>query len=145
MIKKDEVTASINDVEGIPIYNVPVTGGDMVQFDGMPELIIGKIDLPAYHECIAFLPVVGDSMYPRYKSGDLIGIIPVIDGSIIQWGNPYVIITNDEQRMLKYIRRNLTNSESVILRSENDKFDDIDMPASKIKKLYRVKGPVRNE
>jgi len=128
----------------IPIYDIEATAGDIEWNGDMPERVNGYISLPNFRECIAFLYIRGDSMYPMLKAGDLIGLIPVQDTGIIQFGNVYLIITNDNQRMVKSIRRGEEDME-IILRSKNKEYDDILLPVNKIRKLFMVKGPIRDE
>lgn len=128
---------------GTPIYDIEATAGDFEFSQNFPELIKGYINIPSFKECIAFLYVRGDSMYPRLQSGDLIGVIPVQDISVIQYGQVYLVVTVDNQRMIKYVRKAKDNKE-VILRSENQHYDDIELLKDKILKLYMVKGPVRD-
>lgn len=132
-----------NERIGSPIYDIEATAGDFEFSQNFPELIKGYINIPSFKECIAFLYVRGDSMYPRLQSGDLIGVIPVQDISIIQYGQVYLVVTVDNQRMIKYVRKAKDNKE-VILRSENQHYDDIELLKDKILKLYMVKGPVRD-
>ncbi len=46
--------------------------------------------------------------------------------------------------MVKYVRRGKDNS-MLVLRSENEKYDDIEVKLSKLEKLYMVKGPIRDD
>ena len=128
----------------VPIYNVLATAGEVSQLDDFPELIVGYIDLPNYKKCVAFVKVSGDSMYPVYKAGDLIGLETQESMEIIQYGQAFLIITNDGQKLLKYVRRGSTKAE-VVLRSENPKYDDIDVKLEFIIRLFRVHGPIRDD
>jgi DNA-binding XRE family transcriptional regulator len=128
---------------GVPVYDVQATAGDGMKFAGeLPEKILGYIHLPAFAKCVAFVFNRGDSMYPKLKAGDMIGLIPVSDMDIIEYGQVFLIVTQDDQRLVKYIRRG-NDDEHLILRSENEKYDDINIHKSKILKLYKVQGPVR--
>lgn len=129
---------------GTPVYDLEATAGNIEISEHIPETIKGYINIPSFKGCIAFLYVRGDSMYPRLKAGDLIGVIPVADLDIIQYGQVYLIITKDNQRMVKYIRKG-KEENMLILRSENNKYDDIDIDRKKILKLFMVKGPVRDD
>jgi phage repressor protein C with HTH and peptisase S24 domain len=131
---------------GVPVYDLDVTAGTDLEYssNGLPEKIKGYISLPNFKNCVAFIMVRGDSMYPKFKAGDLIGVEPVKDLDIIQWGHAYVVVTHDNQRMLKYIRKG-KNESTIILRSEDDKYDDIIIEKRKIIKLYMAKGPVRDD
>lgn len=129
---------------GVPVYALEATAGNIEQVaQDIPEKIEGYISLASFRDCIAFLYVKGESMYPTFKSGDLVGVCPV-EPDIIQYGNPYLIVTKDNQRMIKFIRAGM-DEEHLILRSKNKEFDDIPMKKERIVKLYRVKGPIRDD
>lgn len=130
---------------GIPVYDIDATAGGGLDFSNqLPETIKGYINLPNFKNCIAFIMVKGDSMYPRFKAGDLIGLEPLLDMDIIQWGQTYVVLTKDNQRLLKYVRKG-KDEKHLILRSENPKYDDMDLHKSKVQKLFMAKGPVRDD
>jgi phage repressor protein C with HTH and peptisase S24 domain len=131
-------------IDGTPIYDIEATAGNLELSSHIPETIKGYINMPSFRECIAFLYVRGDSMYPKLKAGDLIGVIPVTDLNIIQYGQVYLVITKDNQRMVKYVRKG-KNDNSLVLRSENEKYDDLELQRSKLEKLYMVKGPIRDD
>ncbi len=144
---ENRLSSTIGDIrsgDGTPIYDIEATAGNLELSGHIPETIKGYINMPSFRECIAFLYVRGDSMYPKLKAGDLIGVIPVDDIDIIQYGQVYLVITKDNQRMVKYVRKGKDNS-MLVLRSENEKYDDIEVKRSKLEKLYMVKGPIRDD
>lgn len=82
------------------------------------------------------LPVVGNSMSPYIEAGDKIAVKELIDTSVIFYGAVYVVIT-EEYRFVKVVRKHL-NENNVILHSYNSSYDDIDLPKSKILKMFTV-------
>ena len=134
----------LSNHKGVPIYNTDFTAGDIAQFGDEPEKVIGHIDLNGFRKCIAFVYIKGSSMYPAFVAGDLIGIEPISDFEIIEFGQQYGIITTNGQRMVKIIRKGET-SDMVILKSVNPEYDPIDLPKNKISKLFKVHGPVRDQ
>lgn len=144
LVEKKTKLSNPIELGGVPVYDLEATAGNLELSQHIPELIKGYINLPNFRDCIAFLYVRGDSMYPKFKAGDLIGVAPVTDIEIIQYGQAYLLITKDNQRMLKYIRRG-QDEEHLILRSESQNFDDIKIKKEKVLKLYMVKGPIRDD
>jgi phage repressor protein C with HTH and peptisase S24 domain len=133
----------INQIgQGRPVYNIIATAGSPELFSDEPETVIGYIDMPAFNDVLGWIRVTGDSMYPKYRAGDYIAVKEQEDKDAIAYGHAFYVITKD-QKMLKYLRRH-EKKECVILRSENSKFDDMDLPKRKILKLYRVKGLLRD-
>lgn len=82
------------------------------------------------------LPVIGNSMSPNIEGGDKIAIKEVKDISVIFYGCVYVIVTED-YRLVKVIKKHKDESK-VILHSYNSAYDDIDLPKSKIIKMFTV-------
>lgn len=130
--------------KGVPVYNVDFTAGDLTQFSDEPNRVIGTIDLNGFRNCIAFVQVKGSSMYPDFVAGDLIGVEPIPSLEIIEYGQPFAVETKNNQRMIKIIRRG-KDDDNLILRSTNKDYDDIHIHKSKIQKLYKVHGPVRDQ
>jgi phage repressor protein C with HTH and peptisase S24 domain len=144
-IQKRLNVKTLDKIGGVPVYDVDVTAGNSLDFSNhLPEKIKGYISLPNFQNCFAFIMVRGDSMYPKFKAGDLIGLELVNDMEIIQWGHAYVIVTHDNQRMLKYVRKG-KDDQHLILKSEDSHYDDISLPRKKIIQLYMAKGPVRDD
>lgn len=129
---------------GVPVYDVDFTAGDIALFSDEPQREIGRIDLNGFRKCSAFVTVKGDSMYPKFIAGDLIGIEPMKDFSIIEYGQTFGVETKNGQRMIKVVRKG-EDDQRLILRSINKEFDDIHIHKKEIDKLYKVHGPVRDQ
>lgn len=130
--------------KGIPIYDVDFTAGNITKFSDFSEQIIGRVEFEGYKRCIAFVKVKGDSMYPELIGGDLIGLEPQLDFTIIEYGQVYAIATKNDQYLVKIIRRGVDN-DNLILRSKNKEYDDIDLHKKNIDKLFKVHGPIRDK
>ncbi|MES2592356.1 MAG: S24 family peptidase [Bacteroidota bacterium] len=129
---------------GVPVYNVDFTASDVTQFDDESEKVVGYVDLDGFRRCKFIVRVKGSSMEPDFKSGDFIGLEPVDDFSIIEFGQPYAITTKSKQKLVKQIRKGI-DSDNLILRSKNPEFDDIDIHKKQIDKLFKVHGPIRDQ
>ncbi len=129
-------------LEGAKVYDLDVTAGGMTR-DRMfvEEQVVGTINMPAIHPDCCIVRVSGDSMSPVIGNGDLIAIREVRNPNLIFWGQIYVILL-DDYRMVKYVRRH-PDPTMVILRSENDKYDDIEVPKSEIRDLFLVENIIR--
>jgi phage repressor protein C with HTH and peptisase S24 domain len=98
------------------------------------------INIPNWEKGVAFINVYGDSMYPKYCSGEIIGIKEV-EPQYINYGYAYVVIFNDGQVFLKYIRKGKDN-EHWLLDSENSKYESREYHLSLIKKVFIIKGVI---
>ncbi|WP_324069878.1 MAG: S24 family peptidase [Flavobacterium sp.] len=98
------------------------------------------INIPNWERGIAFINVYGDSMYPKFCNGEIIGIKEV-EPQYINYGYAYVVIFNDGQVFLKYIRKGKDN-EHWVLDSENPKYESREYHLSLIKKIFIIKGVI---
>lgn len=138
--------ASKSALKQIPMYeNVDALGGKIDIFvDNNNAYVTGYADIPNLGDSNAIIKISGDSMYPRYKAGDLIAIKRISDFDVIQYGQPHVIVT-EEQRLVKYLRRS-RNKGCWLLCSENTAhYDDFEIEVSKVKHLFLIRGLVRFE
>jgi phage repressor protein C with HTH and peptisase S24 domain len=88
--------------------------------------------------------VRGDSMYDKILPGAIVFVKQIVDISVIEYGQVFIVIT-EEQRMVKYVKRHPTNPDDmVLLRSHNNHYDDIDLLKEKIINLLLVKGYLNN-
>lgn len=122
----------------IPFYNIDVTATIMTSFEDFPESIEYEIDFPEFNDCIAALPVIGDSMYPEFKNGDIIAVKPA-PTTHFEYGAVHLIITSEGFRTIKRLRKH-KNSSKVVLQPSNDRFDEATINKEDIKSLYLVKG-----
>jgi len=88
----------------------------------------------------AFINVFGDSMYPKYCSGEIIGI-KEIDKDMVFPGHAYVIQMIDGEAYIKYIDPG-KDEEHWMLRSENEKYKPKQFHLSKIHKVYIIKAVI---
>lgn len=125
-------------VKGAPVFDVDITAGPFPSADLFTrERAVGWIDLPNVNPTTVVVPVSGDSMEPEVMNGALVAIRPVSPLPPFFWGHMYVVVLN-EYRMLKYIRKNPEDANSVILHSCNSFYDDMVVDVSEIQKLFIV-------
>lgn len=137
-----------NHGSGIPFYNIDVTASLTESFNDIKEEPEFYVDFKPFNDCSAYLPVVGDSMYPDIKSGEIVALKKVNNPDIIQYGEAHLVITNEEannMRTLKVIRKHKTNKDLIILKPANPEFDEIEIPKTSILGLYIVKGTVNRK
>ncbi|WP_339889766.1 XRE family transcriptional regulator [uncultured Flavobacterium sp.] len=98
------------------------------------------INIPNWEKGVEFINVYGDSMYPKFCSGEIIGIKEV-ERQYMNYGYAYVIIFNDGQVYLKYIRKG-KDDDHWLLASENPKYEAKEYHLSLIKKIFIIKGVI---
>jgi len=125
----------------VPYYDVDATAGNVTIFaEGQTEYVKQYIDVPAFSDCQMFIGVSGNSMYPKYCSGELIALKKILDYDIIAFNEAYLVVTK-EQRLLKYIRKG-KDKDHWLLVSENSEFESFEVPIKKVLHLYIVKGKI---
>ncbi len=133
--------ASVQD--GAPYYpSVNVSAGlaFLTENDGShPE---SYIKVPGI-SVDAYINVFGDSMYPKYQSGQIIGIKQV-EKDMIHFGYAYVIEMQDGEPYIKYIQPG-EDSEHWSLESENAHFKPKQFHLSKIRKVFKIKSVLTRE
>lgn len=135
--------------EEVPYYNIQLA--DMI-FDGpdvfqeTPEFYV---NFRPFNDCSAYLPIYGDSMYPRFASGEIIAIKEVINHEVIQWGEAYLVVTNELANNMVTVKLLYEHEDKnkIILRASNPSFKgDTVVDRRAIVKLFIVKGKItRNQ
>jgi SOS-response transcriptional repressor LexA len=137
-----EMLVNYNDekkITGFYYPNVSAAAGmdkEMVN----DELKRIPINLPNWEKGIDFINVYGDSMYPKYCSGEIIGIKEV-EIQYVNYGYAYVVILKDEQVLLKFIKKG-SDKEHIILESENKFYEPKEYNLNQIKKVFIIKGVI---
>jgi putative phage repressor len=116
-------------------------GFDIADFNNEMQRI--PVYIPNFGDDVTFINVYGDSMYPKYKAGEVIGIKPV-DFVYLVFGHPYVVVFDNGDVNIKYVRKG-SDDLHVVLESENPKYDPREYPLKIIRAFYAVKGSVKKE
>lgn len=130
--------------KGLPLIPLPAMAGFL---KGAADIDPNEIEwyfVPAFRDCTFLIRVKGDSMAPRYLSGDIVACREVHDtATFFQWGKPYVLDT-DQGVVLKRVRRSEL-PEHVLCVSDNPEYDPFDVPIAGIYHLAIVRGLIREE
>ncbi len=146
--ERNEKTITVNQTavspskrKGALIYDIDATcglNGRDIEFTD--EKVIGSIDAPEINPDSKIIFATGDSMLPLIASGDRVVIRKIESWDYFNYGQVYLIITN-EYRLIKRVRRHPKDAENLILlRSENPNYDDIDLPKREIIHLFIVEN-----
>jgi len=125
----------------IPYYDAYLTAGMIKKFGDNVINPAYFISIPYFVDCTLAIRVSGDSMYPRYRSGDIVVCKHIQDKNLIMHGEPYVVITPD-YCVVKYLTPHPTDNNKVILKSENPKFAPSPVSKKDILQLYIIKGKI---
>lgn len=117
--------------------DLPTTAGDAELFFSQKEPS-GVIRMSSLHGAKYFFPVQGCSMLPRIKNGDWVGVIETERDCIIDPDKIYMIITRDNQRMIKHIAGVDNKNNFIICSSDNENYLPFHVPFDMIVRIYQV-------
>lgn len=132
--------------QSVPLYNVEATAGLVPLFvDKANQKPVDYINIPNLPKCDGAVYIVGDSMYPLLKSGDIVLYKQLNDFNDIFWGDMYLLsidIDGEEYITVKYIQKS-EKMGCVKLVSQNPHHADKDVELSKIRAIAFVKASIR--
>lgn len=126
------------------LYDIDVSAGLSRLFseDGdRNKAYLGKISIPNMPKCDGAVKVIGDSMYPLLKSGDIIAYKEVHSIEFVQYGEIYILqIENDSDVsvVVKYVKKSSEGNDYLNLVSYNKEHDPKDVRKESITALARV-------
>lgn len=130
--------------KGIPLIPLPAMAGFLKGEADIDRNDMEWYYVPAFSDCTFLIRVKGDSMFPRYLSGDIVACREVHDtGTFFQWGKAYVLDT-DQGVVLKRVRRSEL-PDHILCVSDNPDYEPFDVPVSSIYHLAIVRGLIREE
>lgn len=117
--------AAIYGRKGVPFYDLDVTASIAGSYLDSGEKPSYYIDIEPLNDCDVYTRVYGESMSPKYESGDIIGLKKITNFDIMRWGHAHVVVTDsfyDNLRSVKNIFPCLEDSRYIIIDSENPQY-----------------------
>jgi phage repressor protein C with HTH and peptisase S24 domain len=132
--------------QSVPLYNIEGTAGLVPLFvDPTKIKPIDYIHIPNLPKCDGAIYVVGDSMYPLLKSGDIVLYKQMNDWNNIFWGDMYLLsidVEGEEFITVKYIQKS-ERPGCIKLVSQNPHHADKDIEIERVRALAFVKASIR--
>jgi len=132
--------------QSVPLYNIEGTAGLVpLFFDDRSRKPIDYIHIPNLPKCDGAIYVVGDSMYPLLKSGDIVLYKQLSSIEDVFWGDMYLLsidIDGEEYVTVKYIQKS-DRPGCVKLVSQNPHHADKEIEVKRIRALAFVKASIR--
>lgn len=130
-----------NPTKGVPLIPIEAMAGYFKGEEPINEYECDRVLIPGV-KADYVITVRGNSMEPRYHSGDLIAcqVLPLSD-IFFQWGKAYVVNT-DQGVLLKKIKPG-SSIDTITLVSENPEYDPFELPRSAIYHVALVTALVR--
>lgn len=140
-------TDRIIDKQMIPIYDMEAVAGLVSLFtDSHSQTVIEVMETSLIPKCDGGIRIVGDSMYPLLKSGDVVFYKQINDiRNAIIWGEMYLIsFENDgeEYVAVKYIKK-APDKDFVTLVSYNEHHAPLEIHIGRIRALAFIKASLR--
>lgn len=126
----------------VPFYDIDFAAGNsLTMVDNTQVAPDYYMDVPEFSGCTAFR-AYSDSMEKLIKSGSILFGTKVEEWQIhLEYGQIYGIICTDGRRYLKYIKKHPEQSkEFFLLKSENDFYDDFDIPKKSVRSIWLIHG-----
>jgi len=133
-------------LQSVPLYSIEGTAGLVPLFANTEQTTSTNfIHIPNLPKCDGAIHIVGDSMYPLLKSGDIVLYKQLHDINDIFWGDMYLIsidIDGEEYITVKYIQKS-EQKDHVKLVSQNQHHADKDIDIKRIRAIALVKASIR--
>lgn len=133
-------------LQSVPLYSMEGTAGLVPLFqDSSSAKPVSHIHIPNLPKCDGAIYVVGDSMYPLLKSGDIILYKQLNDVRDVFWGDMYLLsidMDGEEYITVKYVQKS-EHEGYVKLVSQNQHHADKEVEVSRIRAIALVKASVR--
>ncbi|MDR1555707.1 MAG: S24 family peptidase, partial [Tannerellaceae bacterium] len=132
--------------KGQPIIDIRICAGLGIGLEGDENKVLEWVNIPNFKGCVG-ITVFGDSMYDKYKSGDILFVRPVFNRLGFEPGQCYVVITR-EDRFLRYVYESEKGDDYIVLSAHNievnpdgrKKYPDKIIYADDLVNMYKVVG-----
>lgn len=133
-------------LQSVPLYSIEGTAGLVPLFTDSSQMKpVNFIHIPNLPKCDGAVYVVGDSMYPLLKSGDIVLYKQLSNIADVFWGDMYLLsidIDGEEYVTVKYIQKS-DKEGCVRLVSQNQYHADKDVDVSRIRAIALIKASIR--
>ena len=137
-------THTENTNEGIPLIPISAMAGFARGEMNVMDYECERYIIPAFRNADYLIRVSGDSMMPKYLSGDLVACkkLPLSD-MFFQWNKTYVLDT-DQGALIKRIQKG-SDAEHLLIVSENPEYGPFELSVDRINAVAIVLGLIRIE
>ncbi len=139
-----DVATAYKAPKGIPLIPVEAMAGALSgNSDTIMEYECEHYVIPMFKGAELLIPVRGDSMQPRFCSGDVVACKRLPLGTFFQWNKPYVI-DSEQGVIIKRVKPGQDN-EHLTMVSDNPEYPPFTLERAQIYSLALVIGVVRTE
>lgn len=128
--------------QGIPLVPVSAMAGALTgDIPGFTLAQCARFMLPSISADF-LMTVSGDSMEPRYLSGDIVACKRVSNPTFIQWHKVYVV-DSEQGPLIKRLEKSEDDSKISFV-SENAEYEPFELDRSEVRSIALVVGLIRN-
>lgn len=126
--------------ETLPYFDdFPASAGRVEQYpDILRHASHGSIDIPEAKGAEFVMPVIGCSMQPTIREGEIIGVAHIDQYETANADRVYLIITRDNERMIKRILGYDKESQQLTLASDNPAYPPFRLSVGMVVDIYKV-------
>lgn len=130
--------------KGAPYYNVDFVGGFDLVFNDQTVNPEYYIDCKPYNrEGVLWCNITGHSMEPEIHHGDMIALREIKDWKdFIVYGEIYAIVTKNDLRTVKTIRRG-SSEDKYLLVPVNTDYDEQEIKKEDVSRMFEVLGSIK--
>jgi phage repressor protein C with HTH and peptisase S24 domain len=141
---QERVAKALPSDEGIPLIPLDAVAG---YFSGNSTQVLDyeceRYIVPSFIGAEFMIQVRGDSMLPKYSSGDIVACKHLPLDTFFQWNKVYVVDT-EQSVLIKRVKQG-RDDEHIKLVSDNEQYDPFEIHRSEIVSLAIVIGVIRFE
>lgn len=134
------------DMQAINLYDFQASAGLKNVLENRQVNIVDTIYIPNLPKCDGGLYVIGDSMYPKIREGDIVLYREqTLEMQNILYGKIYLlsyIIDGDDYTVIKYIRRSEQEEPYLSLESENPEHAPFELSFGCVTALALVRATI---
>lgn len=141
---EEEVSIVTDKPKGAPYYNVDFIGGFDLVFNDQTVNPEYYIDCKPYNrEGVLWCNITGHSMEPEIHHGDMIALREIKDWKdFIVYGEIYAIVTKNDLRTVKTIRRG-SSEDKYLLVPVNTDYDEQEIKKEDVSRVFEVLGSIK--
>lgn len=144
IIAHEEIPIAYKSKEGIPLIPIDAMAGALTEnSQAVMEYECEHYVIPMFKGAEFLIPVKGDSMQPKYYSGDIVACKRLPLDTFFQWNRTYVI-DSEQGVLIKRVKQGVDENH-IILVSDNPEYDPFPLEKAKIYSLSLVIGVVHAE
>ena len=137
--------AALYSKNSVPLVSVEALAGNgNAAFTIEQKDIKGFYVVPDFTNIQFMMRVTGNSMYPKYNSGDVVACRILKEPSFIQWNKVHVIATKDQGILIKRLKKSSKDKYYTCI-SDNSDYDAFDIPIKEVSGVALVVGVIRLE